>query len=114
MKENKIPFNNKYFNSILLDNVLEHIDNPYPLLDEIRRVSSEKATLIIGVPGIKGFKRDDDHKIFYDEFSLKELIQKFGYTHRKTLYLPVNLKFLSKLISQFCIYQVFVRDINKD
>ena len=114
MKDNKIPFPNKYFNSIMLDNVLEHIEYPVPLLDEIRRISSEQAILIVGVPGVKGFKRDDDHKIFYDEYSLKELINKFGFSHRKTIYYPLNFKLLSKLISQFCVYQVFIRDFAKD
>tara|TARA_A100001035_G_scaffold280052_1_gene283722 strand:+ start:594 stop:1169 length:576 start_codon:yes stop_codon:yes gene_type:complete len=113
MKDNKIPFSDKEFKSILLDNVLEHIENPYPLLKEIKRISSENAVFIVGVPGIEGFKRDSDHKIFYDDYSLKELIQKFGFNHIKTFYMPLNFKFLSKLISQFCVYQVFIRDLSK-
>ena len=114
IKEDKIPFPNKHFNSIILDNVLEHIENPKPLLDEIKRISSKDAILIVGVPGIKGFKRDPTHQIFYDAKSLETLIKQFGFIRKKTIYLPFNLKFLSKLITQFCLYQIYERDFSED
>ena len=32
----------------------------------------------------------------------------------KTLYFPLNLKFLSRLITQFCLYQIYERDCSGD
>lgn len=114
MKEDRIPFPDKYFNSIILDNVLEHVKNPEPLLNEIKRIASEEAIFIVGVPGIKGFKRDPTHEIYYEAKSLESLIKKYGFIRKKTLYFPLNLKFLSKLITQFCLYQIYERDFSED
>ena len=76
MEEDIIPYPDKSFDSILMDNVLEHIKDPLPLLMEVKRVSSNESNLIVSVPGIKGFTWDKDHKTFYDEKSLTMLFEK--------------------------------------
>ena len=67
MSSDYLPFNNDSFDSVLLDNVLEHIDNPACLLNEIKRVLCKDGFLLIGVPGEKGYDSDPDHKQFYNE-----------------------------------------------
>ena len=47
---------------MVLDNVIEHIQDPMPLLKECKRVLASKGNIIIGVPLEKGYERDPDHK----------------------------------------------------
>ena len=55
------------FDSVVFDNVIEHLDDPSDILAEISRVIRQHGTLIIGVPTFAGFHSQADHKIFYDE-----------------------------------------------
>jgi SAM-dependent methyltransferase len=55
----------------ILDNVLEHIENPRQIMDEYWRVTQPRRGLIIAVPGASGFARDADHKVFYSENDLR-------------------------------------------
>ena len=73
MKENQLPFSPNTFGSIVLDNVIEHIDDPTLLMEEAVRVSRTNGRIIILVPGYKGFTSDTDHKKFYDFHGIKEL-----------------------------------------
>ena len=70
MKIDQLPFNNEKFDTVMFDNVLEHISNPIKIIKEIYRVMKNNSYLLIGVPGIKGFTHDDDHKVFYDKKKL--------------------------------------------
>ena len=48
-----LNFSNEEFDSVLLDNVLEHIERPKELLMEIKRVLKSGGVLLIGVPGAR-------------------------------------------------------------
>lgn len=105
MKPNIIPFDDKTFDSVLLDNVLEHIETPSLLFEEIRRVLKPDGLVLIGVPGEKGFRSDDDHKVFYDEKKLQALAKKNRFNVNRFFYTPIiKSKFLSKHLRQYCIY----------
>jgi SAM-dependent methyltransferase len=105
MKPDVIPFKDKTFDSVLLDNVLEHIDKPSLLFKEIRRVLKPDGILLIGVPGIRGYKSDDDHKVFYDEKKLHALAKKNHFNVNHFLYMPlIKSKFLSRHLRRYCIY----------
>ncbi len=108
MKPNIIPFDDKTFDSVLLDNVLEHIESPLLLFKEIRRVLKPDGLILIGVPGEKGYRSDDDHKIFYDEKKLQALAQKNNFNVTQFFYTPlVKSKFLSQHVRQYCIYSLW-------
>lgn len=108
MKNGVIPYEDSSFDTIILDNVLEHISEPNSLLNEINRVLTNAGRVIIGVPGKKGFESDEDHKIFYDKNSLNNLMKKYGYHDIKYFYMPIiKSEFLSKNLRQYCIYGVF-------
>ena len=47
MELDKIPFDDNKYNSVLLDNVLEHIQNPKKLILEIKRVLKNDGILLI-------------------------------------------------------------------
>lgn len=109
MQPDRLPFQNKYFDSVLLDNVLEHLENPNQLLGEIGRVLREKGTLLIGLPGKQGWLRDPDHKVNYDEQSLNLCLSNAGFNCQKIFYMPLwRSSFLSKKMRMYCIYACFV------
>jgi SAM-dependent methyltransferase len=107
---NQLPFNNLQFDSVLLDNVLEHISEPESLLIEIKRILKKGGLLIIGVPGILGYQKDLDHKIFYDEDKLNNLISSLNFSTVYFFGIPFLSSYLSKVLPQYCLYGVFINE----
>lgn len=107
LKDEIFPFNADSFNSVVLDNVIEHLTSPKSLLSEIKRVLKKDGNLIIGIPGIKGYSSDDDHKNFYTLETLKNLMEKFGFAQISFFHTPLNFIFFSKYISRFATYSIF-------
>ena len=102
-----IPHKNEEFDSIVLDNVLEHIEKPNLLIEEMHRVLKNNGKLLIGVPGLKGFESDSDHKKFYDEMSMLDVISKSLFKDIKFFYTPFKSNFLNKYLKQYCLYGLF-------
>lgn len=111
MVEDKIPFQNSSFDSIILDNVLEHILDPENLLNEINRVLGDEGRLIIGVPGLKGYASDSDHKSYYDIQKLKDTLHKFNFNLIKFRFMPINSNIFTKIFSQHCLYAIFEKRV---
>jgi SAM-dependent methyltransferase len=110
MRPNELPFRPAEFDSVLMDNVLEHLIEPRPLLAEVHRVLSERGRLLIGVPGIKGWASDPDHKVRYDDTSLPEAVVRLGFRHLETFHTPLwQSSWLDRHVRQYCIYAVFAR-----
>lgn len=107
MQPDKLPFDNSSFNNVILDNVLEHIEHPKPILGEIYRVLIKKGHFLIGVPGKKGYLSDNDHKVFYDKASLCQVVESFGFVHKKTFYTPFLSSWLDQYARQYCMYCLF-------
>ena len=106
-----LPFAEGSFDSVLLDNVLEHIEFPDILIKEIHRVLVESGQLIVGVPGVKGQQSDSDHKVFYDELALTKLALRHKFSIKKFIYMPLfKSLWLSQRIRQYCIYSLWVKD----
>ena len=105
MKENKIPFNSFFFNTVVMDNVIEHISDPEEILNEVKRVLKNNGIFIIGVPGIKGFKEDDDHKKFYNINSIKKILDDFFVINRY-FYTPMNSNLFDRIFRQHCLYLI--------
>ena len=47
MDYDKLPFSDKSFDTLVLDNVIEHISDPFPLLRECGRVLKPMGTIIM-------------------------------------------------------------------
>ena len=107
---NKINYKNDFFDSIIMDNVLEHISDPRDLLFEIKRVLKPNGILLIGVPGIKGFNTAPDHKIFYDEHLLRELFNK-DYNFYRSFYTPFKSDILNRYLKSYCLYVIFKKKL---
>ena len=111
MQQDQLSFSDKSFDSVLLDNVLEHLTTPEKLLKEINRVLNTNGILVVGVPGHRGWLSDPDHKIFYDEVTMKECIEKLGFQWLCFFYAPTfKSHLMSKRLRQYCIYGIFLRN----
>ena len=107
MKIDKLPFDSNSFDSILLDNVLEHLNSPEKLIYEISRVIKKSGNFVIGVPGKKGFDHDLDHKVFYDEIHLEKFISKFQFKLESYFYTPLKSEYLNLNSRHYCVWAHF-------
>lgn len=105
----KFPFKMGEFNSAVLDNILEHIEEPDGIIAETRRILTDDGILVAGVPGRKGFDHDKDHKRFYDEFLLDKVITKHGFKCIEKFYMPfLKSEWLARVMRQYCLYGVYI------
>lgn len=98
------PFGNGYFDSIVCDNVIEHLEKPELLMLEISRVLKSNGRLVVGLPGIKGFAHDPTHVHFYRLDDICQLLSCYGFSCKSHFYAPIPLSFLSRFLSQQCLY----------
>ena len=110
MQIDTLPFESATFDSVILDNVLEHLTEPGPLLREIARVLVPGGNLVIGVPGKMGYTADPDHKRFYDEAALIQFGGELGYRLVTTFHTPFRSRWLDSNASPYCLYGVFTND----
>jgi len=113
MQADLLPYRSSRFDSVIMDNVLEHIGNPQPILSEAHRVLKNDGIIVVGVPGALGFSKDPDHKVFYSDEKLVETMISAGFSVLKIFSMPLGFKSLSTTISQYCVYGVFHR-LGKD
>ena len=109
MSADALPFPDGSFDCVVMDNVLEHILEPAPLLAEISRVLDPKGCVLIGVPGLRGYACDSDHKVFYAEDTLDELMRRSGYVKARTFYTPLKSDWLDRVLPQYCLYGLYAR-----
>jgi SAM-dependent methyltransferase len=107
---NKLPFENEEVDSINMDNVLEHIEDPTLILKEMTRVLKKNGILLIGVPGILGFKTAPDHEVYYSKEHLEELMVNYGYKAKKIFSMPIECSWLDTRMRQYCYYGVFIKE----
>ena len=110
MKINSLPFENGAFDSMIMDNVLEHIEDPNLLLIEMSRVLRKDGVLVVGVPGVLGFKTGPDHEIFYSKEHLRKTFVDRGFTAEKIFSMPVEWDWLDTRMRQYCYYGVFKKN----
>ena len=103
----KYLFNDNYFNSVLLNNVLEHIESPTTTIKEIYRVLKPNGLFIVGVPGIKGYKKDPDHKVFYNEKLLTDILVKEGFRRCYYFHTPFKSDYLNHNLNAYSLFGVF-------
>jgi SAM-dependent methyltransferase len=100
-----LPFEESSFDSLILDNVLEHISEPSALLIDFARVLKPKGKLLVGVPGRKGYAGDPDHKVFYTRESLQLLLYEYGFDELNSFEMPFSG--LSDKLKSHCVYSTF-------
>jgi SAM-dependent methyltransferase len=103
------PFPEESFDGAIMDNVLEHISDPKSILVSVHRVLRHGGIFIVGVPGIKGYNSDYDHKIFYDENTLIKILEDSGFIRSNCIHIPFKSGLLNKHMRQYCIYGIFIK-----
>lgn len=70
------PFKDDTFDFILADNVLEHLEEPIKVLEELHRISKKGAIIKIIVPyyHCRGAYNDITHKHFFNEATFDNII----------------------------------------
>lgn len=97
----QFPFNSESFDSILCNQVLEHVFNPDQFLREISRVLRSKGKLLITVPFVW-----DEHEQPYDyarysSFGLRSLLEKSGFKIIEQKKLGGNAALLFQLVNAY-------------
>jgi SAM-dependent methyltransferase len=103
----EFPVEDDAFSACILDNVLEHIDDPRRTLDECYRITQKGGGLIIAVPGLRGFASDADHKKFYDAGKLKLLDARWSCLGMFSTPFIVTNERLSKSVKQYCLVATY-------
>jgi SAM-dependent methyltransferase len=106
-KQPPYNFTDCSFDSVLIDNVIEHILDPTNIIQEIYRILTPKGLCVVGVPGKKGFSAHADHKVFYEEKLLKDLMENNGFSTVKLFYAPFKSDYFNKNLGAYCLYGVF-------
>ena len=95
------------FDACILDNVLEHIEDPRLTLDECYRITKENGGLVIAVPGLRGFESDPDHKKFYDVEALRSLDERWKLQSLFSIPFLFGSERLSKTVKQYCLVATY-------
>lgn len=95
------------FDTCILDNVLEHIEDPRRTLDECYRITKENGGLVIAVPGLRGFESDADHKKFYDAETLSLLDDRWLLLSLFSTPFFITNENLSKAVKQYCLVATY-------
>ncbi len=112
-EDGSFPFKDGEFGSCIIDNVLEHIENPTKTLDECFRITSQKGGLVIVVPGLRGYDSDSDHKIYYDERKLASLDDRWELIVLFAIPSIFKSKWLSQALRPYCLLAVYKKNALK-
>ena len=96
------------YDTVILDNVLEHIINPKFELSIIKKILRLNGYLIVGIPvGEAGYKSDPDHKGYYDEESLNRLLNDYAFEKVTDFFRPFKNNYLRKKLKQYCYFAIY-------
>jgi SAM-dependent methyltransferase len=94
-----IPFNADSFDGVLLNNVLEHLDDPDTLFREIHRVLRDNGRLAIELPGSKGFAHDRTHVRFWGKNDIVPYLSALGFCNIRIFYFPIPIASAGSLLT---------------
>lgn len=107
IEDGVFPAGDGVFDACVLDNVLEHIEDPRTVLDECWRITSPSGGLVIAVPGSRGFEGDPDHKVFYGEDDLRLLDSRWTLGTLFSIPTLFRHRRLSTCVRQYCLVGVY-------
>ena len=91
LEENKFP--DKCFDVVLASHLIEHLNNPFSFLTEVRRILKENGFVFITTPNIRGFQARIfaerwrsaifDHLYLFSRRTLNSMLEKTGFKTEK-------------------------------
>ena len=82
-----LPFENDFADSVLLNQVLEHIDDYEKVLEEIQRVLKKNGIFVISVPFIYNIHSEPNDYFRFSEYGLRYLLKKYNFEIVEFFYL---------------------------
>lgn len=101
------PFSNGSFDVCVLDNVLEHIEDPGQTIDECLRVTTGTGGMIVVVPGEKGYAVDPDHRKYYATENLMRLDSRLQLVKLFSLPFIFKSSTISSVFASYCLAAVY-------
>jgi SAM-dependent methyltransferase len=95
------PFENDEFDSIVINQVFEHIFNPDEFLLEVRRVIKPKGKLLISVPFIWDEHEQPFDYARYSSFGLKSILEKHGFEVKECRKSVSDIRVVFQLINTY-------------
>ena len=105
-----MPFKENYFDSIICNQVFEHIFNPNQFLSEVNRITKINGTFLLTVPFIWDEHEQPCDYARYSSFGLKYILELHGFEiieHKKTLN---DASVIFQLINCY-IYKIICKNI---
>lgn len=98
---NKFPFQNNEFNSIVINQVFEHVFNPSNFLSEVNRVLKLNGILLLTVPFVW-----DEHEQPYDfarysSFGINFYLEQYGFKIEKNIKSINDVRVFAQLINGY-------------
>ncbi|MDP2666547.1 MAG: methyltransferase domain-containing protein [Candidatus Diapherotrites archaeon] len=91
----RMPFEDRSFNSILAGEVIEHVANPKAFIDECWRVLEHNGVLALSTPNQKSWLNRITHSYemplhlsLFDPVSIRGLLEQGGFTIQKMVFFP--------------------------
>jgi len=109
-KAEKMPFKDNTFDKIIIFNVLEHIKYDQEAIREMKRVTKDKAEILIWVPSLEGIRTNSKLKnLMHEEGSGYEKHFRDGYYMKdlKKLLLNNNIEILKSRYTMFLFTELF-------
>lgn len=100
------PLDSHSYSVAICDQVIEHLSCPKLLLSELYRVLKPGGRLIVGVPCMKGYLSDSDHKHYYTRSMLLEVITSAGFSKSFSFYFPFPFPVFGRFFSFQYLYVV--------
>lgn len=107
----RFPFGDEEFDSVLANEVFEHVFNPYEFLIEINRVLKTGGTLLMTVPFVWDEHEQPHDFARYTSFGLHHLLTQHGFEvlqHRKSVN---DIRALFQLLNEYLYKKTYVNNV---
>lgn len=106
----KIPFPNNEFDSILANEVFEHVFNPAEFLSEVNRVLKNNGKLLMTVPFVWDEHEQPHDYARYTSFGLKHILEQHGFAIVKQKKSVTDARVIFQLVNEFIYKKTYVNN----